>query len=135
MKTSLGLKDFQEIWFSAKTRQATIFTFSFFSSNSFIIQKVVQAQHISPFISYIKSPGFTWIHQVSKVTHFPTIQIVGNFLSTIFSKITILGFLLLHFQTASKSQSHSFFISSKSKTFTFTFLNFVFFTISENVSG
>jgi hypothetical protein len=86
-----GLYDSPEIWFSANHIAATIFTFKSLLSNSFIVAYTHAAPHISHFISCILFPGFTCIQPVSKVTHFPTKPIVGNFLSTILSKITICG--------------------------------------------
>jgi hypothetical protein len=69
------------------------------------------------------------------VIHFQINQIVGSFLSIIFSKITICDFLLLHFHTSKIKFNQYFFKSFELKIFTFVFLNFVFFTNSAKLSG
>jgi hypothetical protein len=132
---SEGLYDSHEIWFSANPIAATIFTCNFLLSSCFIVAKTHPAHPISPFISYIISPGFTWIPPVSNVTHFHTNQIVGRFLSIILSIITKYGLWTLHFHTACKRPSHFFSICFGDRILTFVFLNFASLTFFANDSG
>jgi len=72
---------------------------------------------------------------LSKTIHFPTSPYVGAFLSTILSKITILGLFILPFPTACNNQSHFFSISFEEKILIFVFFHFVFFTCFAKLSG
>ena len=60
----------------------------------------------------MKFSVFIFKPQVSKIIHFQTSQIVGNFLSTILSKITNFGLEDEACQTACSKVNHNFLISS-----------------------
>jgi len=112
LRISHGRYASHAIEFSAIGRAHTRLKLSFFSSRFFIIYNAAALHAISSFIPYIPSHTLIFSHPVSKVIPFPTIQKVGSFLSTIFSKITSFGFEVEAFPTASNSQSQSLLISS-----------------------